>query len=276
MGSNLEIQQSNGAPRSRVFLLILGGTTLLALTSTFLILLGVGKWLVKEDSLQKAAAIVVLSGNFPDRALEAAELYREGYAPEIWLTHPAAHSDALKLLGIRYPNETDFNRQIFRRQGFPAKAVRVLDDPIENTADELKVIRDTLRDRGENAVIIVTNKSHTRRVHILWEKYFGSSGQIIVHGVSEDNFEPTRWWKYTGSTTQVIHEVIGIMNAWAGQPMQSNLHAPKALAALEPAADLILIDPSRASSKQTVNTAGRTPAGASPSSTTSSELRADH
>jgi uncharacterized SAM-binding protein YcdF (DUF218 family) len=277
MGSNLETPQSKGAPRSRVFLLILGGTTLLAFTSTFLILLGVGKWLIKEDSLQKAAAIVVLSGNFPDRALEAAELYREGYAPEIWLTHPAAHSDgALKVLGIRYPNETDFNRQVFRRQGIPAKAVRVLDDPIENTADELKVIRDTLRDRGEDAVIIVTNKSHTRRVHILWEKYFGSSGQIIVHGVSEDNFEPAHWWKYTGSTTQVIHEVMGIMNAWAGQPIQSNLHAPKALAALEQAADLILSDLSRASSKQTVNAAGRILAGVSPSPATRAEPPADH
>lgn len=273
MGSNFGTQQSKDASRWRLFLLISGGIALLAFTSTLLILLGLGKWLVKEDALQKAAAIVVLSGNFPDRGLEAGELYREGYAPEVWLTHPAARSNALNVLGIRYPNENDFNRQVLRRQGVPAKAIRVLDDPIENTADELKVISDTLRDQGEDTVIIVTNKSHTRRVHILWEKYFNSTGRIIVHGVSEDDFEAARWWKYTGSTAQVIHEVMGIMNAWAGQPMQSNLHAPKALAALEPPTDLMLIAPSRPA-KDAPNCCAQ-PA-ASPPLTTSTALGTDH
>ena len=47
---------------------------------------GVGRWLVVEDSLGKARAIAVLSGGMPLRAMEAAKLYREGYAPAIWLT----------------------------------------------------------------------------------------------------------------------------------------------------------------------------------------------
>ena len=68
------------------------------------ILCGVGKWLVREDPLQPATAIVVLSGNIPTRALEAAALYHEGYAKEIWLTHPDVHADALKELGITYPS----------------------------------------------------------------------------------------------------------------------------------------------------------------------------
>lgn len=234
MDSNLETQQPKRMARRRLFLMILAGTALLGFTSTLLMLLGVGKWLVDEDPLQKATAIVVLSGSFPDRGLEAAQLYHEGYAPEIWLTHPAAHVDTLKVFGIRYPSENDYNRQLLRRQDVPAKAIRVLDDPIQNTADELKVVSDTLQGRGGGAVIIVTNKSHTRRVHILWEKYFASGGRIIVHGIPEDNFEPAHWWKYTGSTAQVVHEVVGILNAWAGQPMQSNLHAPRSLAAMRP------------------------------------------
>src|SRR5262250_127408 len=48
----------------------------------------VGRWLVVEDPLQRADAIVVLSGRMPQRALEAARLYREGYATQIWLTRP--------------------------------------------------------------------------------------------------------------------------------------------------------------------------------------------
>src|ERR1700682_3697500 len=52
-----------------------------------LVFLKVGRWLVVEDPLQKTDAIAVLSGRMPSRALEAARLYRAGYAPEVWLTY---------------------------------------------------------------------------------------------------------------------------------------------------------------------------------------------
>src|SRR5258708_30194006 len=87
----------------------LGVVSLLALSAALAFMLGVGHWLVKEDSLQKANAIAVLSGNFPARALEAASLYRTGYAGEIWLTRPGPQSEVLVEMGIHYPSEADFN-----------------------------------------------------------------------------------------------------------------------------------------------------------------------
>ena len=44
-----------------------------------------GRWLVVDDTLQPARAIVVLSGLIPFRAMEAAEIYCQGRAPEIWM-----------------------------------------------------------------------------------------------------------------------------------------------------------------------------------------------
>src|SRR5260370_36163056 len=61
---------------------IISGLAVVAL----IILLGVGRWLVVEDPLEKAQAIVVLSGRMPMRAQEAARLYNRGYAAEVWLT----------------------------------------------------------------------------------------------------------------------------------------------------------------------------------------------
>jgi hypothetical protein len=46
----------------------------------------IGQWLMVADPLEPAKAIVVLSGRVPFRALEAASIYREGLAPEVWLT----------------------------------------------------------------------------------------------------------------------------------------------------------------------------------------------
>src|SRR5438128_1037737 len=47
---------------------------------------GVGQWLVVQDALEPAQAIVVLSGRMPVRAREAAEIYREGGSKVIVVT----------------------------------------------------------------------------------------------------------------------------------------------------------------------------------------------
>lgn len=220
---------------------VLGALALFTLSASFALMLGIGHWLVKEDSLQKAGAIAVLSGNFPARALEAASLYRNGYAGEIWLTRPGAQSQELADLGIHYPSEADFNYQVLRRQGVPAKAIHVLDSPIINTQDELDVIGSALRQKNAAAVIVVTNKAHTRRVHELWNKLDASRGKIIVHAIPSDDFQPSAWWTRTGDTHQVIHEVFGMLNLWAGLPMQSSLHSRIAVTEneLQPTPELV-------------------------------------
>jgi len=229
----------------------LGALALLALFAGFMLLLGVGHWLVKQDSLEKANAIAVLSGNFPARAMEAAALYRDGYAGEIWLTHPGAQSDILAGMGIHYPSEADFNFQVLRRQGVPAKAIHILDSPIINTADELDVISSTLQQKGVNSVIVVTDKAHTRRVRTLWSKYDASRGKAIVHGVPDDEFDPSAWWKNTESTHQVLHELLGMINLWAGLPMRTVFPARNALAAneLQPAPKLVRVESQKSISR---------------------------
>lgn len=221
MGSTTGIQEKPGRSRKRVWFWTVVVTALLGITTATAGLFGVGKWLIHEDSLQPATAIVVLSGNTPDRALEAAQLYVDGYAQEIWLTHPGTRVDALADLGIHYPSEDDVNTRVLRRVGVPTKAIHVLDTPIVNTDNELDAISSALLSRGRGKVIIVTNKCHTRRVHLLWDKYYSSRGQAIVHAVSDDSFQPYRWWMYSANMTQVVHEVLGIMNAWAGMPVQA-------------------------------------------------------
>jgi uncharacterized SAM-binding protein YcdF (DUF218 family) len=209
---------------------VLGALALLALSAGLALMLTVGHWLVKEDSLQKANAIAVLSGNFPARALEAASLYRNGYANEIWLTHPGPQAEVLAEMGIHYPSEADFNYQVLRRQGIPAKAIHILDFPILNTSDELDVISSTLQQKNNASVIVVTNKAHTRRVHELWNRFDSARGKLIVHGLANDDFDPSAWWTRTADTHQVIHELLGMINVWAGLPMQSALHPREAIA----------------------------------------------
>jgi uncharacterized SAM-binding protein YcdF (DUF218 family) len=213
-------QQKKLLVRLLRFFTIFTGIILMGAAGTVFCLPLLGHWLVREDPVEEADAIAVLTGSLPTRAMEAADLYRRGYAKEIWLTHPAGRSSSVAGQSVPYPSENEFNVQVLLHEGVPAEAIHVFEMPIVNTADELDVIGTALKDRGDESVIVVTSKSHTRRVYALWSKYHAAEGKVIVHAMRDDRFEPASWWKRPGDTTQVIHEVLGMMNVWAGLPVQ--------------------------------------------------------
>lgn len=198
---------------------ILLGLSVLLLFLVTVFLLGIGRWLVVEDPLEKAQAIVVLSGGMPLRAREAAKLYREGYAPKVWLTHSTEPGATLAALQIVYLGEDFYDRQVLMHEGVPADAIRVIEPPIINTADEISAVSAALAEEKAGAVIIVTSKVHTRRARILWHRYAAQHGTGIIRAASDDPFEPAHWWRTTGDALDVVRETLGILNAWAGMPL---------------------------------------------------------
>jgi uncharacterized SAM-binding protein YcdF (DUF218 family) len=181
---------------------------------------GVGRWLTVEDPLEKASAIAVLSGSMPLRAIEAAKLYREGYAPEVWLTHSTEPGETLNKMGIPFAGEDFYDARILIREGVPEAAIHVLDPPIVNTVDEIRVIGKTLDAANDHTVIIVTTKVHTRRTRLLWRGLASGHGRAIVRAASTDPFDPGHWWRTTSDALDVVREVLGVLNAWAGLPLK--------------------------------------------------------
>jgi uncharacterized SAM-binding protein YcdF (DUF218 family) len=180
---------------------------------------GVGRWLTVEDPLEKASAIAVLSGSMPLRAIEAAKLYREGYAPEVWLTHSSEPGESLKEMSIPFAGEDFYDARILIHEGVPEAAIHVLDPPIVNTADEMRVIGKALDGAKVRSVIIVTTKAHARRTRLLWRRLASGHGRAIVRAASGDSFDPRHWWRTTGDALDVVREVLGVLNAWAGLPL---------------------------------------------------------
>jgi uncharacterized SAM-binding protein YcdF (DUF218 family) len=185
-----------------------------------IVFLGVGRWLVVQDPLEKAQAILVLSGGMPFRAEEAARLYREGYAPKVWLTHSAEPGATLSAMGLSYISEDAYDVRVLTHEGVPPNAIRLLQPDILNTADEISIASEALAQEKGSAVIIVTSKVHTRRARILWRRLAARRGTAIVRATSDDPFEPGRWWRTTADALDVVREVLGILNAWAGMPLR--------------------------------------------------------
>ena len=201
----------------RIIFVTVGAGLILALVIFF----GVGHWLVVEDPPARARAIVVLSGAMPVRAIEAAKLYREGYAPEVWLTHSSEPAETLGQMGIPFDGEEHYDTLVLIHEGVPAEAIHVLEQPIVNTADEIKVAASALaRAKGE-AVIFVTTRAHTRRVRVLWRRLAHSQAQAMVRAASGDSFDPRHWWRSTSDALDVVREILGLLNAWAGLPLHA-------------------------------------------------------
>jgi uncharacterized SAM-binding protein YcdF (DUF218 family) len=181
---------------------------------------GAGRWLVREDALGPADAIVVLSGGLPARADEAARMYLQGYAHEVWVSRPASPAEELEAMGIHYLGEEDFNREVLIHEGVPEADIRIFPQPIVNTEQEIEEITGQMRSEGKTSVMIVTSRQHTRRVRALWRKLARSDLRLIVRAAPQGPFDADHWWRNTRDTFSVVREILGLLNAWTGLPVQ--------------------------------------------------------
>lgn len=182
----------------------------------------VGSWLVVRDDPEPSAAIVVLSGEVPYRAMEGAELYGQGWAPEVWLTQDGdpERASAVAPLGVEILIDADANRRILEAMGVPADAIRVMPTVVRNTADEVREISRRLSEGGGERVIIVTSPAHTRRVRTLWRRLVGDTPEASLQPATRDPYDAARWWRRSDDIWAVAKELLGLVNVWVGSRVQ--------------------------------------------------------
>ena len=184
------------------------------------ILREIASFLIVEDSLRPAAAIVALGGGTPFRETEAATLYRARWAPVVVVVRGAPREDskALQQLGITRPQGWELSREVLVRSGVPAAAILVPEGEAEGTLEELQAVYGALRSK-DAPVILVTSKYHTRRTRLTWHYVTGGRSQAIVRAASGDPFDPERWWQQRRFVLSVVREYLGLVNYYAGFPV---------------------------------------------------------
>jgi uncharacterized SAM-binding protein YcdF (DUF218 family) len=181
---------------------------------------GLGRWLIRQDPLAPADAVVVLSGSLPFRAEGAADIYRQHYAPEVWVTRPASAARELAAMGIHFIDDEEYNREVLIHEGVPPSAIRILPEEIVDTEQELEEVSLAMLDGHKTVVIIVTSPEHTRRVRALWNRLARPDQKSIVRAAAEDPFDGNHWWRNTRDAYAVVRELLGLLNAWAGLPVR--------------------------------------------------------
>jgi uncharacterized SAM-binding protein YcdF (DUF218 family) len=200
--------------------LIAGGVFFVLVVVAASVFFGVGRWLVVEDPLAHADAIVVLSGRLPERAMEAARIFKQGYSDQVWISPPVSPVDDLKAMKIAYLGEDFYNEKVLIAQGVPPDDIRILEHPDANTEAEVRQIADDLQKSNLHSVIIVTSKAHTRRVRTIWRKLVDSDLHMMVRYAADDSYDGAHWWRHTRDALDVTRETLGLLNAWAGFPLR--------------------------------------------------------
>lgn len=180
-----------------------------------------GGFLVVDDRLERATAVVVMGGGVPLRAQEAARLYHAGWAPRVVVTRAkrtAEYYTLTRLIGD-VDEEREFSRRVLVSLAVPPSAIVMLDDEVENTREELALVRTRIAGAATAPTILVTSKLHTRRVRLIWNHVAGTELKAIVRPVTDDSFDQRAWWRQRRFALAVVREYLGLVNYWFAFPM---------------------------------------------------------
>ena len=197
-------------PRRRILARTVSAIVILLALAGVAFLPFAGRYLVHEDPLEKADAIVVLAGAQVERWLEGVDLFREGWAPRIVIS-PGIIEDAevqLRRMGIRYPSDAERARDAMIQLNVAPAAIDILPGSLDNTADEAAAVHDLSARNGWNRLIVVTSKYHTKRSQFAFAREFKGTGvRILVRAARYDGAKPERWWRSRADIRYVMSEL---------------------------------------------------------------------
>ncbi len=177
-----------------------------------------GAWLVVEDSLEKADAVVVLGGTMYERPMEAVELYKEGWAPRIYLFRQVADWGEAVLVerNFQYTREVDLQIEVMGRLGVPREMIFILEQA-NSTAEESDDLLALVTREKFSRVIVVTSKQHTRRARLVMNRKVNPVGvTVIVRPSRFDRSDVDRWWANRSTLRFTLFETQRLFGYWLG------------------------------------------------------------
>lgn len=176
-----------------------------------------GQWLVKEDVPKHADALVILMGNFPERVLEAADVYSRSLANRMIIVYESMGPyRELESRGASIVRTTEQARDASVALGVPADSIIMLPGDARSTLDEAIAVRDYLKlNPSLDTLILVSSPAHMRRAYMISRAALRNSPQKIFVGCSPSrysDFNPGKWWRRKEDVQSVLSEYVKIIS----------------------------------------------------------------
>jgi uncharacterized SAM-binding protein YcdF (DUF218 family) len=198
--------------RLKKFLLISFILIVLLVLFSGWILTAAGQVLIREDTPVQSEVVVVLNSGMEiyPRLIEAARLYRDGYADKVIINGGRKHESIKTLERKGFQPEFrwyDEHLEILQYLGVPrSDIITITAEDVYDTNTEAATVGQKLLDMGLSKIIITTSKFHTRRAGYIWEKMYADRLEIIMVQASQDDFSPSGWWKQGRHVRNVMFE----------------------------------------------------------------------
>lgn len=167
-----------------------------------MLLLLAGDFLIVSDGLEKADAVVALSGGSPERLKESADLVLDRYSEYLILTN----------IDRQLPDGTgvtDSMRMDAILMGVSPYHILVTERVVNSTQDEAKAVRNLMELRGLKSCIVVTDPYHSRRTRIIFGDVFrGRKVSVRVYAVKDSSYQPGRWFLSLRGWQDTMNEYV--------------------------------------------------------------------
>jgi uncharacterized SAM-binding protein YcdF (DUF218 family) len=105
-----------------------------------------------------------------------------------------------------------------KKLGVPSQVVQMVPSRVMNrdrTYASAVALREWFRehDMTVNSLNVLTEDTHARRTHLLFEKALGKNVTIGVIAVPNPDYDARRWWKYSEGVKDVVSEGIAYLYA---------------------------------------------------------------
>jgi uncharacterized SAM-binding protein YcdF (DUF218 family) len=166
------------------------------------------RWLPDSDAVAPADAIVVLAGD-TRRTLYAADLYRQGLAPQVLISRPirGVRERILEDMGVPLPSAEEYERMIMLRKGVPATAIDIFGSGSISTYEEGRVLGQRYAGYTPN-LLAVTSPYHVRRARMILTNALPGA-RICVVATPYETF-PERWWASQDAARDLLLELTKI------------------------------------------------------------------
>ncbi len=164
-----------------------------------------------DNGPQPADLIFVLNGEIETRPFHAADLFKQGLAPQILI---ARVEDSPPIEMGLWPNETDVAVKIMRELDVPESNITMLTSPggVSSTYEEAVSLRQYAENHDAQRVILTTSAFHTRRARWIFRKVLADSGiDLDVSAAPHLEFDKTNWWTIEEGLVYFTNEYIKLV-----------------------------------------------------------------
>ena len=160
----------------------------------------IARFLIVEDDLSSADAIVVLGGGGTERIRHSVKLYDSGYGEWIIMTGMQHNLPGVTTTWAR------FAMQEAASLGVPGNAI-ILEEKATDTDENAEYVREIIIARNFNSAIVVSSPYHMRRARMVFREVFEDRDiSLQFSSVEDSNFEVQGWWTRRRDLKRVIRE----------------------------------------------------------------------